>query len=159
MKTLKERIAEKTAVLSDGCWKWTGAKNGNGYGQIWFRGRLWLTHRLVLQEKLGRDLLSDECALHRCDNPSCVNPAHIWIGTKGDNSKDMAAKGRSPAQVHPERRARGEVHGKSKLTVEKVREIRRLCSEGWTQGHIAELFGVTRQTISYIARGATWKEI
>ena len=81
----------------DDCWPWAGARNGNGYGTIIgddHRG--YVATRLMREFIDGRAVPPSLCVCHRCDNPLCVNPNHLWIGTKRDNSWDMIAKGRKP---------------------------------------------------------------
>jgi hypothetical protein len=98
------------------CWVWTGARIGFGYGQMSLSGKSARVHRLMLERKLGRRLVSGECALHHCDNPSCVNPEHLFPGTLQDNARDKCAKGRQVkgdahyARLHPEKLARGDMH-------------------------------------------------
>ena len=79
----------------EACWPWLG-KQRYGYGQIWASGRLVLAHRLVWELTLG-PIQPGLCVLHRCDNPPCCNPAHLFLGTKADNVADMMAKGRHAA--------------------------------------------------------------
>ena len=86
---------------------------------------------------------------HRCDNPPCVNPAHLFAGTPADNLGDAAAKGRMPKFYG--------THGRRKLTVEQVREIRRINAEGQVkQGAIGKMFGVSIQTVNSIVNYKSW---
>lgn len=93
----ESRFTRKTDKRrQDQCWPWLGSKNYFGYG--WFRlnGKTTKAHRVAWL--LWRGKIPDGmCVLHECDNPSCVNPKHLWIGTKGDNNRDKALKGRAPA--------------------------------------------------------------
>jgi HNH endonuclease len=137
---------------TDTCWLWTGGKNGAGYGLIILdnskEGSM-LAHRLSWE--IHNEPISDGlCALHKCDNPSCVNPYHLFLGTHQDNSDDKVAKGRSP---------RGETHHHSSLTEDKVREIRRLANEGKTHQSIADMFSVKREAVSKIVRRERWKHV
>lgn len=96
--------------------------------------------------------------LHRCDNPPCIRPDHLFLGTAVTNAEDMVAKRRHAAARHPEHVARGEGHGNSKLTDDQVREIRKLNASGeFSQRQLAAMFGVTQPTIGTIVRGITRK--
>lgn len=97
-KPLAQRFSEKVSPEPNtGCWFWTGALNTQGYGVINKGGNsgVMYAHRFSLQMKLGRELADGECALHRCDTPSCVNPAHLFLGSLKDNAQDMLSKGRA----------------------------------------------------------------
>jgi hypothetical protein len=92
--TLAERFERRT-VRGPGCWSWAGATR-NGYGVLGRGGRaegLVYAHRLSWELQHG-PIPEGGCVLHRCDNPPCTNPDHLWLGTKADNNRDMAAKGR-----------------------------------------------------------------
>jgi len=83
-----------------GCWLWIGAVNNKGYGvlnrcEYPLRGAVVYAHRFSLESAIGRKLDRGECALHKCDNPACVNPQHLWVGSKQDNTRDMVSKGRA----------------------------------------------------------------
>ena len=79
----------------DECWEWRGCRNERGYGRFYADGRRNSVHRVVASAALGRPLQDGECACHRCDNPPCVNPAHLFVGTHQDNVHDMMRKGRN----------------------------------------------------------------
>ena len=95
-----ERFWDKVAPIMDdrGCWEWTGARTGFGYGKIGHAGRFLAAHRISWEIHHG-DVPEGLCVLHRCDNPPCVNPKHLWLGTLSDNTCDMHAKGRAADQV------------------------------------------------------------
>ena len=127
-----------------GCWLWSGPRHWQpnfDYGFIRFRGRFWLAHRLIwtlLKGPIGKGL----CVLHHCDNPPCVNPSHLFLGTRGDNNRDALKKGRqvpgralgdlNGSRKHPERLLRGQQNPSARLSEEKVRVIRRRYAEGQT---------------------------
>lgn len=129
----------------DGCWVWTGYVNPKGYGQIGLSGRkLGLTHRVAYSLHYGVDPGS-LLVCHRCDNPPCCNPAHLFLGTAGDNTRDMIAKGRVRAP-------RGERSGMAKLTDAQVEEIRARAARGETQASIAVDFGIHPAHASRVIR-------
>lgn len=138
----------------DECWIWKGAKRGKTtYGLCIFRGKKQSAHRVSYQINIGPIPEGLEIC-HRCDNPSCVNPAHLFAGTHTDNMRDMSRKGRNPAFFK-----QGERHPLSKLTKEKVLDIRRLIRAGMPLRAIAERHGVSEPAISYINTGETWSHV
>lgn len=132
------------------CWRWKGAPSGFGYGVLFVRGKNRYAHRLsysLAHGPIPRGLF----VLHRCDNPICVNPAHLFLGTPHDNNIDMAAKGRS---------THGEKNRHAKLTRDDVRWMRwaRVYS-GATQRRIGAFFGVDQSTVCYAVNGSTWRNL
>lgn len=134
-----------------GCWVWAGSRSTHGYGRAGSSrtGRK-ATHRLLYEHFNGpipRGLL----VLHRCDNPPCCNPAHLFAGTAGDNARDRADKGRSARQS-------GESNGRSVLTADDVASIRVARGNGATTRTLALRYAVHPSTISLVARGLRWQE-
>lgn len=147
------------------CWEWQANRLPAGYGQVKIEGRSYGAHRIAWQLTNG-PIPDGKSVLHRCDNPPCVRPDHLFIGTQSDNIKDAFAKGRASApgggyrgEHPPESVARGSHHGRSKLTEDKVREIRSLAAEGWTLARLSERYGVRMSTLSYVIRRETWAHI
>jgi len=140
------------------CWNWIGGKDSYGYGGI-FKGKKhggamissrasWLIHN-------GK--LPTLQVLHTCDNPACVNPNHLFLGTQTDNMRDCARKGRSAFQIHPEKIARGSNHPMRKLDEDKVSRIRQhYATTKESQYAIAERYGVCVMTINLIINRKIW---
>lgn len=134
-----------------GCWYWTGSKNDAGYGLYNYRGRTHRAHR-VSYELAGLDLTDDQVLCHKCDNPACVKPDHLFHGTPADNVADMWAKGRA----RPGQAKRGTSHPLAKITEEIARQIRE-SHAGLKE--TALKFGVSRSLVYGIRRGTHWKHI
>lgn len=137
---------------NSGCWLWDGATNKYGYGVVkrgGSRGTMPATHASLMLS--GRPVPAGLFACHHCDNPPCVNPDHLFVGTHQDNTRDMMAKGRS---------CRGERNGSAKLTAEIVGSIRAEAAAGkrGVQARIAERLGLSNQHISEIVRGLVWAD-
>lgn len=135
-----------------GCFLWFGAHLPRGYGRFCFDGRTQLAHRLAWQWANGRTA-AGRVVRHRCDNPCCVNPDHLLIGTQADNLRDCAERGR--ARFVP---LRGERNGRAKLTEKAVREIRGLIGKEPAKV-IAKHYGVTPTLIGYIKNGRKWGHV
>lgn len=128
-----------------GCWEWTAARTAAGYGVIRKGPRNQYAHRLAY-ELMNGPIADGLCVCHRCDNPPCINPKHLFLGTKEDNSRDMAAKGRSGGRP-------------SKLTPDQVREIRALADGGMIHREIGVRYGMTRRGIGSIVLRKTWRRV
>ncbi len=140
---------------TDGCWLWTGATL-QGYGKIGaggHKGRPLSAHRVSYEIHYG-PIPEGMHVCHRCDNPSCVRPDHLFIGTPADNIADMFSKGRNPPRDN-----KGVRNGSAKLTAEKVVEIRRDRAAGVLLKDLARKHGVSLTTISGAARGRNWQHI
>ena len=141
------------------CWIWTGKKRAR-YGRVKREGKYLSAHRLAWALANG-PIPAGLLALHRCDNPSCVRPDHLWLGTQADNMADRDAKGRQATgmRTRPETRAKGERSRSAKLTAKKVIQIRRMVAGGKKAKEIAAMFGVTERTIYNISQRETWKHL
>lgn len=92
----------KESITIDGvCVLWPGAKDKDGYGVVKINGKQFRAHRVALAKKLGRELVSGECALHSCDNPSCVNPQHLDVGDVAEKNRQARAKRNTFAKSVP----------------------------------------------------------
>lgn len=140
----------------DACWNWTGAKDRDGYGRFHIglsRGSNVLAHRLafMLEHKEA-----PEAVCHRCDNPSCCNPSHLFGGTRTDNNQDMARKGRNRV---PKLALRGELNHQAKLTDAQAAEIRDKYAGGaGSQRQLASEYGVSQRSIAKVVRGISFKD-
>jgi hypothetical protein len=166
---------------TDGCWLWTGGLV-SGYGSLRVGGRLRIkAHRASWWIHNGGDVPSSTTFVcHHCDNPPCVRPDHLFLGTAADNMQDAANKSRMAAGprhgsklhpervprgdrhgwvVHPESRPKGELNGRAILSVDQVSEIRTLYAAGGrTIRDLGSEFGVSKSTVHFIVSGQTWRE-
>jgi len=125
------------------CWEWTGSRNQAGYGVVRMTDSSFPAHRVSYELFIG-PIPEGWCVCHRCDNPPCCNPNHLFVGTKDDNNQDKVAKGRNDAT----------------LTAEDVTKIRNLYANGDVlQRELAQTFGVSRSNITMIISRKTWRHI
>jgi hypothetical protein len=128
------------------CWITTYKNNFNGYCQVKIDGKRQYLHRWAY-EFFNGEIPKDMIVLHNCDNTRCINPEHLILGTRKENSEDMVSKGRQ---------AKGERHGQARLTEKQVKEIR---IDKRTAMTIAKENGVSKATIDKIRRGLIWKSL
>lgn len=147
---LPMRFFEKVAYGASDCWYWIGSRCQLGYGQFNAMAEH-KAHRVSW--RLFRGDPQGLKVLHRCDVRSCVNPEHLFLGTQVENIADMVAKGRQRGGG-----LCGENNPRSRLTWEKVREIRRRVAAGAVQRHLCDEFGVSPMTISRIVNHQLWRE-
>ena len=153
--------------MDSACWVWTAGCNTCGYGQFRKDGRNVMAHRLAYETDV--DSIPDGlCICHRCDNPSCVNPAHLFAGTKAENAHDRDRKGRqvsprgdaSGSRKHPERCPRGEAHGMAQIAEADVLAIReRYAAGGITKAALARSLGMSKVHIGDIIRRRSWRHV
>lgn len=135
------------------CWEWHGALDTNGYGKIRADGRLQVASHVSY--KIYHGIIPDDLwVLHRCDNPRCVNPNHLFLGTHAQNMQDMVAKGRGKPKSSP-----GESNPKAKLLTNDVVRIRERHGQGERVIDLAREYNVKALCISRIVNLVTWKHI
>jgi hypothetical protein len=142
---------------TDGCWLWTRAKDRRGYG-IFLAGK---AHRFAWTLANG-SIPDGLCVLHHCDNPSCVNPSHLFLGSQMDNVADKVKKGRQASGQSIRKNhehLRGERQATARLTAQQVLEIRALYGVGHTQTELATRFDVSQGLISQIVLRKIWRHI
>lgn len=142
----------------DGCWIWVGARSGGGYGHLNYKGEYLDAHRLSYEMNVG-PVPEGKCVLHDCDNPPCIRPNHLFLGTKKDNAIDMVEKGRSRQQTMPWTIRRGEEQAQAKLTEEEVLVIRAQAEVGSSKVRLAARFGVSDGLIGKIVRREIWAHV
>lgn len=142
-----ERFWSKVDKSGD-CWEWTASCGQTGYGQFWLNNTARRAPRVAWELTRG-EIPSGLHVLHTCDNRSCVNPAHLFLGTNYDNVLDKMSKGRHVAH-------KGELCGASKLTLEQVRYIRYSSAKA---RNLAEVFKVSRQNIHSIRNRNSWNGV
>jgi hypothetical protein len=149
----RERLDEAILKTPSGCWEFQGPKSPKGYGSFWtgtpHRKSKAPAHR-ISWELVNGPVPEGKILCHACDNRPCVNPAHLFVGTKGDNNRDRNAKGRD---------SRGARHPNSKLTPDLVRLIRRLSAQGIVQREIATRVGVSRSCVACVVTRQNWKHV
>jgi hypothetical protein len=139
------------------CWIWMASGDRKGYGQMRVGIKLLQAHRIAWVIKNGEN--TNLCVCHRCDNPACVNPSHLFLGSHKENMRDMAAKKRDGSHTKPEKLCRGEDHGCTTLTSDQVIAIRSPSSERFSQRQLAKQFNVSQSTIGNILRRYVWRHL
>jgi hypothetical protein len=181
---IAERFWSKVDKSDNGCWEWLGSRFNGRYGQFSFVRRVegvktsLLSHRVAWTLTYG-PIPPNTFVCHHCDNPICVRPDHLFLGSAKDNTQDAVEKGRVAhgtrhwSRTQPERFAetrapflasrvhyRGEQHGRARLNWNQVREIRQRYAAGdETYASLGREFGVSDANVRAIVKGWTWKEL
>ena len=147
----------------DACWPWTAYRRPTGYGGFQVENNCERAHRIAWEIMVGAIPVSMH-VLHSCDNPSCVNSKHLFLGTQVDNNADMVKKGRQARgnkngrRTHPEATARGERVGRAKLTESDVLAIRAI-GRTVNQRNLGAIYGVNHATVGAVLRRQTWTHL
>lgn len=157
LERLKANFEERV-IRQDNCWGWKGPIDQGGYPVMGCRRECgsdrghrasWIIHKGLIPKGMQ--------ICHACDNPTCTNPKHLWIGTLKQNNDDKIAKGRQAHNIPPHKP--GSQNGASKLKEDQVLEIKKLIQSGRSCNSISKDFGVSKQTILRIKNGVNWKHI
>lgn len=152
-KQTADRFWPKVAK-GDGCWEWRGSRDRGGYGIIGAsrHQRATRAHRVSWELHHGRSVPDGLYVLHHCDNPPCVRPDHLYVGTLGDNAKDCVERNRLGDR-------RGRANSNAKLTEADVRAVIAMLQAGATQQAVASRFGISQPQVSSIARRKNWAHL
>lgn len=148
------RFNRSFQIDSKGCWNWRLCRDKDGYGYFSGSGQT-RAHRFAYTAFRG-SVPAGMYVCHTCDNPSCVNPDHLFLGTQADNKADCDRKGRGPL---------GETHGNSRLTVSAVRDILKNCRplgahhSWWSVREFARKYGVDPCTVGDVLKRRTWRHV
>lgn len=153
---LEERLKSMATVNpKSGCWEWQGSKR-NGYGRTIVGSRKDGTRKSVAAHRIAYEVWKGEIpegyeVCHKCDNPSCINPDHLFVGTRQDNIDDRERKGRNVVKI-------GEEQARSKLTKKAVKDARwERAYAGTPFQQLADRYGVSKKTMQNAIKGVTWK--
>lgn len=154
LRITKERILSKIKAvespLGTPCWEWQGTRSKHGYGSLFSANKRWLAHRASYYAFV-EPITEKDLILHKCDNPPCVNPEHLYIGTQAENVRDCIAR---------RRHNYGSRNGQAKLSDEQVLQIRAMLeTRKMRHKDIAEKFGVSIWTTILIKQGRRWKHL
>jgi hypothetical protein len=154
---IKERLLKSIEVDNKtGCWNWTRHRNQDGYGGVWYQGKTRRASRVAF-EAFVSPIPDGQLVLHKCDNPSCINPDHLFLGTHKDNAEDRNRK---------QRQSHGERHPKAKLSTEQVKQYKllRQAARYFLGPHEGSklartVSGISRTTAEHIDSGRRWKSV
>jgi len=153
-EVLWSKVDKKT---ENECWNWMGLKNEQGYGRVQINEYSYYAHRVifdlvnpgVIQWNAPRNSSESGFLLHTCDNPSCCNPKHLFVGTHADNMADKAAKGRSPDYT-------GDKGPRCKLSMSQAQEIRELRKQGVSARELSKQYGISLPSIKTLLAGKSY---
>ena len=150
----EKRFWKKVYPTGNGCWEWLGERTKHNYGRFYMQGRRdsMPAHRYAWMSANGREIPDGLWVLHSCDNPPCVNPAHLRLGTNVDNVRDKVERGRLPDQ-------RGSRNPIAILSDSDVIDIRTLRAMGARGTDLAAAFGMSEQGICNIVKRRSWEHV
>lgn len=138
------RFLEDVSVWINGCWQWIGYTNKkNGYGCTWYNQKRILAHRFMWELMNDQTVPEGMVVMHTCDNPLCVNPYHLQLGTQRDNIIDMISKDRNN---HP----KGTKHHRYKVTHDMIKEAKKLKGDGKSAREVGDILGIGHSTAGHI---------
>lgn len=156
METPEQRFWRSTYKTLN-CWFWIGARERihgeDWYGHFQIAGKTVKTHRFSWSLHYG-PIPPGVCVLHSCDNPQCVNPKHLFLGTRKQNSSDCISRGRHSSNIFP-----GEKNGRAVLTEQDVHRIRYLYSNGWSPSRIANILCAPIRAVQNVSSGKRWRHL
>lgn len=139
-----DRFDASITKIKNGCWNWDKELNASGYGIIRISNTAILAHRFSY-EFFNEQINNDLCVCHNCDNPKCVNPEHLWLGTHDENMKDAAKKHRMP--------------GSPKLNSDDIIQMVAMFNDGYSTNELSDIYGIDRSYVSVVISGKTWKHL
>lgn len=152
---IMERFWDKVEKMQSGCWEWQFGCSPKGYARFTINNKTYRASRFILAVLNDIPMNGKWIACHKCDNPKCVNPDHLWAGTQTENMTDAIQKGRlKPPCIC------GELNATSKLTEDQVAQIRKLHAP-WKMSYakLAKRFGVARSTIQAVLQKRSWRHV
>lgn len=154
LNTDKNRFYSNIIINGNGCLEWKGTIKSNGYGQFKCLNKKWNhAHRYSYEFFIG-SIPEGMCVLHSCDNRKCVNPVHLWLGTKKDNTQDMFKKNRNGYVG-----SKGEKNARAKLKEQDIKKIRASYSQTMNCTELSKIYGTSISAIDRIVRNITWRNI
>lgn len=158
-RTDGQKIYKRIEIRPNGCWEWQGSVSAQ-YGYARVGEKTYRVNRLSWMLANNREVREGYCICHTCDNPICINPKHLWEGTRSENMRDMGRKGRNSLQRYPELQKYGEDSHLAKLKASDVQKIRALVASGeHTQKEIGKIYGICQQHVSDLIRRRRWAHV
>lgn len=158
IEDVKNRIHDRVLITEQGCWEWRLKLRKNGYARVTYKRQSWYAHRLSYLAFVG-ELKEGLDVCHKCDNRKCVNPEHLFQGTRLENMQDAKQKNRLSTGESHSKLVRGELAGASRLKDSDIKAIFESKAGGTSGAEIARSYGVDKSTIHLIIKRKTWRHI